>query len=611
MKSKFQVDFAGSSYPALYINSRSQAEAVIDRMLESGGLIVADCETAALPQYQHIPDAALSPHLAKPRLFQMFTGKACVVLDLYKTGELPKLGVLFNTRPSVFHNLMFDYKMLKKWHGVNHPDMHCTAIMARCCLQAMYPNRRSASLRDVAKWLFKEDVIKKGGESDWSARELTYEQVHYAAKDVVILMCIYEKLSEYIDKLGLRRCYEVYRRAQLVISQMELNGIGFDIEHHKKNIVSWREKLADAREEVQRITGIGVITDTKIGDWLKANLPEDIIEIWPRTDKNPDRLSVSADSLVNFSHLEIVKPFSEFQKMKKLCTSFGMSLIDQVNPATKRIHSSYTICGARTGRVSCSSPNFQQSPRDKNFRKSFVAAPGKTLIVADYSQLEVRVIAEYAQEERMLQAYEKGLDIYRFTAAHLSGKPYKEIGEKSTERQSAKALVLGLNYGLGAKKFSHYAKKNYDVNLSQEKAYTEVKKYQALYSNLKAWQEKQVNMCIANRYTCFERLGKSNKLSEEKHYGQSMNMPIQGTASSIMYLALIYAEKKLRNTSAQFLATVHDENIIECSIDEAEYVSQVTAECMTEGYSRLMPNARTLKNLVDPGIGADWSSAKK
>lgn len=618
MIKEFKVEFAGSSYPAFYIDTREKAEKAIAKMMESSDVLAADCETAALPKYKHIREAALSPHLARPRLVQMFTGKGSVVIDLLKTGELPSLGKLFESRPSVFHNMNFDYKMLNKWHGVKYPDMHCTAIMARCCWQAMYPVRKSASLKDVAKALFKEDVIKKGGASDWGMPELTFEQVHYAAKDVVIQMRIYEKLSEWIVKLGLSRCYEVYRKAQIPMSMMELNGFNFDVEHHKINIVRWRQELADARDEVQRITGIGIITDTKVGEWLKQNLPLEVASIWPRTEKTEDeedwekvKLATNADAFVNFSHLELVKPFSRYQKMKKLCTSFGMNLVETVNPETKRIHAGYTICGARTGRGSCSNPNFQQSPRDKEFRKSFIASKGYELVVADYSQVEVRCIAEYAGEEKMIEAYEKGLDIYKFTAAHLSGKPYDKIGDESDERQSAKALVLGLNYGLGPRKFSHYAKKQYKVNITPEQAFIEVVKYRELYPSLYAWQLRQVELCVSRRYTCFEALGKSNKLSEEKHYGASMNHPIQGTCASIMYIALIWSERALRNCSARFLATVHDEIIIECLPKDVDFVKKTLTDTMISAYNKLMPSGRTLNKLVDPNSGINWCLAKE
>lgn len=616
MIKEFKVSFAGSEYPCFYIDTKERAEAALNKMMESKEVFAADIETARLPQFAHIPEAALSPHTGEPRLLQFFTGKAAVVIDLYKTGFLPSLKKLFESRPWVAHGTRFDYAMLNKWYGVKYPDMHCTAIMARCCWQAMYPTFKSAKLGDVAKAIFKEDVIKKAGASDWSIPELTFEQIHYAAKDAIVLYRIYETLKGWIEKLGLSRCYNVYRKAQIPIAMMEINGLNFDVEHHKTNIVRWRQELADARDEIERITGIKIVTDAKLSDWLKANLPREVTELWPRTESTKDnaewediQLSTSADSFVNFSHLEIVKPFSRFQKMKKLCTSFGMNLIEAVNPQTKRLHPGYTICGARTGRLSCSNPNFQQSSRDKEFRKGFIPTAGYEMVVADYSQIEVRIIAEYSKEEKMLVAFEKGIDIYVYTIAGLLGRNISSITDD--QRQQGKALVLGRSYGLGRLKQAHYVKKNYGVTFTPDQNDAFFYGYRDLYPNIYAWQMQQVDNCVARRYTCFEALGKSNKLSEERHFGQSMNQPIQGTAASAMYLALIYSEEALRGTSARFLATVHDEIILECLPHDTANVKEILTREMIRAYHELLPSGRTLKNLVDPCSGPNWAWAKK
>lgn len=608
MKKQFNIDFAGSTYPAFYIDNREDAIKVLNRLMESKELLIADCETAALPEWKDYPEAALSPLLARPRLIQLFTGKAAVVLDLFKTGfDLP-IKQLFEHRPSVFHNMNFDYKMLHKWYDVQYPDMHCTAIMARCCWQAMYPGFKSASLADVAHALFGEQVIKKAGASDWSMSELTFEQIKYAANDVVILNQIHKKLSDMMAKLSLMKCYNIYRKAQIVISKMELNGFSFDKETHKHNIVKWRQDMADARDEITRLTGIQTITDTKIGEWLKQNLDPIALSLWPRTEKNEDRLAVNADAFVNFSHIEVVKPFSQFQKFKKLCTSFGTNLFEHINPVSKKIHTSYFICGARTGRTSCSNPNLANQPRDKDMRRVYTASPGKVIIAADYGQIEVRMIAELSQEEKMLQAFENGIDIYKYTIAGILNKDVNQITKE--ERQSGKMIVLGRSYALGRVKQAHYAKKNYGITLSEDENNKLFYGYRDLYPSLFKWQMEQADRCMSNRYTCFEVLGKANKLSEDKYFGASMNMPVQGGCASVNYIALIKADKALNNTSTKFLATVYDEIVVECDEEEAEYVKEVLTKCMTDAYKMLVPAARTLKNLVDPSHGNNWAEAK-
>lgn len=932
----FTVDFAGSEYPCFFISDKATANSLIAKLKAKPGIIAADTETAALPQYKHIAMAALYPQLANIRLLQLFTGTGAAVIDLHATGPID-LKSLFETRPSVFHNMTFDYKMLRQHYNVVEADMHCTCIMARCVFHAIYPDKKSASLKDVAATLFGHELNKKAGSSDWSIPELTFEQVKYAALDAIVQMKIYEKLNDYIDKLKLRNVYNLYRKAQIAICEMELNGVSFDKKQHMENVVKWRNEQLDSLDEVLELTGLDEITDAKLGKWLEKKLDQDTLQLWPRTETG--KLKTDAHTFVDFSHLEIVKPFSRYQKLKKLTTAFGTKLIDMCNPATGKLHPTYTVAGAKTGRLSCSNPNLQQSPRGDEMRSVFVASPGYEMVVADYSQVEVRCIAEFSNDANMLTAYQEGLDIYAYTASRLNGKPLEEVTKP--ERQAAKACfsgdtevltrqgwvrldqyndqevaqyslpcgvdynqvrgrtcrfsfgravpeftgvggeisfvqplgyiekpgiiteykdrrnslaitddhqiiyvnnynevfkkpwkdcgdirhfinagwlksspiicdqttrliaaiiadghfetdtvvrfgfskrrkyrrlveiilpgmaefthsrsgsaykvrvklhpglativhkyvskskvlswsaltdfprevfleeaqywdghvnkrgnyisfstvvrqtvevmqamahcsgmlfnfkeshskndkhrnlfsaiyavhnhqplsrphlkkgptyettvyclevpsgalvirhnnkvsiqgncVLGLNYGLGASKFSHYAKKGYGVDISDDASATIIKAYRDLYSDLRQWQLSQVDLCAANKYTSYTVLGKSRKMTEDDHYGASMNHPVQGSCAEIMLLALVYIRQMIKGTSARLLATVHDEVMLECKPEDTEKVKALVKEAMEKAYLKILPSGRTIKGLVDPSSGANWAEAK-
>lgn len=605
MQREFNVEFGGTTYPCFFIRSKKEAEAVIRQLNRKDTILAADTETAAAAEWKHVEGAALSPFLAKPRLLQMFTGTGAVVIDLFATGPID-LKSIFEHRPSVFHNMTFDYKMLRHHFNVVNPDMHCTCIMARCVFHAIYPDNRSASLKDVTVALFGEELNKKAGASDWSIPELTFEQVRYAALDAIVQMRIYEKLTQYIDKLHLRRVYDLYRKAQIAICEMELNGIGFDRDQHIKNVVAWREQLVDARDEVLKLTGLSTITDTKLGTWLEGSLPKEVLEVWPKTETG--KFQTDANTFADFSHLDIVKPFSRYQKLKKLTTAFGMNLLAMLNPATGRLHPGYRVAGAKTGRLSCTEPNVQQMPRSKEMRACFIPSPGYTMVVADYSQVEVRCIAEMSNDPQMLKAFGEGLDIYSYTVAGIRGKSIKDVTKP--ERQSGKALVLGLNYGLGAKKFGHYAKKNYGVEMSQLEASDLVLAYRDLYSGLREWQLKQVDECVARRYTAFSVMGKSRKMTEDDYYGACMNHPIQGSCAEIMLLALVKVRDGVRGTSARLLASVHDEIVLECKPEDAEKVCAIMKMCMLEAYLAILPSGRTTKGLIDPTVGKNWAEAK-
>lgn len=614
MQKQFTVEFAGTSYPAFFITERAEAEEVIRHLANKPGVLAADTETAGLPGWKHVPTAALSPHLGHPRLLQLFTGTGALVIDLFATGKID-LKTLFNARPSVFHNMTFDYKMLQKHYDIGDTvDMHCTCIMARCIFHAIYPDKRSASLKDVAHALFGDLISKQAATTDWSTPELTFEQVKYAALDAVVQMRIYEKLSAMIDTLGLRRVYELYRKAQIVLCEMELHGITIDQEKHKINIVSWREQLMDAFQEVRTVTGLDNITDSKLAGWLQETLPPEVLDIWPRTEVTKDgrggKLQTDSNTFVDFSFLDIVKPFSRYQKLKKLTTSFGVNLFNAINPATGKLHPNYTVAGAKTGRLSCSGPNIQQQPRSADMRSIYIPSPGKIMVVSDYSQIEVRNIAEFSNDEMMLKAYREGLDIYTFTAAHLTGTKYEDIGKKSPERQKAKALVLGLNYGLGAKKFSHYAKKGYDVTISPEESNALVKSYRQLYSGLRDWQQQQVSICPAKHYTAFSVLGKSRKMTEDDYYCACLNHPVQASSAEIMLTALVKTHAILKGTSAKLLMTVHDEIVLECAPADLEEVNSKLTTSMLEAYLEILPSGRTTRGLIEPTSGVNWAEAK-
>lgn len=613
LPSQFSVDFAGKTYPCFFIQDRQTAEKLLAQLESKEGIIAADTETAALPKYKHINMAALSPFTSDIRLLQVFTGTGAAVIDLHKTGKI-NLKRVFEKRPSVFHNMTFDYKFLRQHYDVVDPDMHCTCIMARCVFHAIYPDNKSASLKDVAITLFGEEISKKAGASDWSIPELTFEQVRYAALDAVVQMAIYNKLNDYIDKLQLRKVYDLYRKAQITICEMELNGLTIDSKKHMENVVRWRQEQLDALEDVLEMTGLTNLTDAKLGKWLELQLDASTLAVWPRTETG--KLQTDSNTFVDFSHLDIVKPFSKYQKLKKLTTAFGTKLLNNINEATGKIHPTYRVAGAKTGRLSCTEPNIQQMPRDKSIRSIFIPSPGYELVVADYSQVEVRCIAEMSNDPMMLKAYEEGLDMYSYTASYLTGLDYEVIntknekGEKHPARQQAKALVLGLNYGLGAKKFAHYAKKGYDVQISQDESKDLVDRYRELYSGLREWQMRQVDLCQARKYTAFSVMGKSRKMTEDDFYGACMNHPIQGSCAEIMLLALVKVRMYLRGTSGRILASVHDEVIVECLPSDTEKVKKLLQKAMEEAYIEILPSGRTCRNLVEPSSGPNWAEAK-
>lgn len=607
MKEKsFNVTFLGKTYPAHYVKTNESAAYVINKLLEKDVLFAIDTETKPKKGYGHMKEAGLSPHLGEIRLIQVFDGTNIIIFDMVSIDSEMFLDFLESKR-FIAHNALFDLQFFKAL-GVRTMNIGCTLICSRLLFHAIYPTDMglSGSLSNMVKTLLGVDLKKAMQASDWSDPELTFEQVEYAALDPLAVTLIAEKLAGGIQKYKLGRIYTIMKEAQHPIAAMQMNGIGFDAEAHVKVIPTWVDKLVKAKKEVMKLTGLTKLTATTLGVWLEENLPEDVLNIWPRTDKG--RLSTDAHTLSDFAWLDIVKPFSEYQKQEKLTSTYGSNLLHRVNPATKRLHASYNLCGARTGRLSSSHPNLQNIPaRDKEFKKRFIPRDGYIFICADYNQIELRVAAELSKDEMMLKAYREGIDLHRLTASKVSGKPLADVTDE--ERQMAKAVNFGLLFGLGVKKFAHYANKSYGVTVSDAEAERAVNTFRETYPQYREWQLAQANNAAVT-FKTVTPCGKLRRLPEDNTFGNSMNHPVQGGAAEVMLVALTKLHKELPDDT-YLVNCVHDEILVEVPDDKHSlvYAAVLVQSCMTTAFLDIFPNGVT-KGIVKLGKGHSWAEAK-
>jgi len=604
----FKVRFLDKDITSIYILEDSTADACIKTLMEFNGTLAIDTETMPLPQYRDYPKAGLSPHLATIRLIQIYDGKQSYVFDLMFIKRRKKLIKLLETKKFLAHNAVFDYKFLRKL-GAKHIELGCTRIIYKLISHAVYPTDAglSASLEALCSTILKSPIYKDAQTSDWGEPNLTFEQVEYSAVDPIAVWELGKRFKNGINKFNLWKIYKLTKEAQYPICEMQLNGVGLDVDKHTANIHAWRDKLYASKKILMEHLGTTRITDTKIREWLGANLDPYTLSFWPVTETS-GQLSVSASTFSDYEHLEIVKPLTIFKKFQTLCNTFGDQLINCVNPETGRIHSDFNICGARTGRLSSSKPNLQNFPRSTIYRQVFIPAKGKILVLADFSQIEVRVAGEYSQDKVLLDAYRNGSDIYSITAAHLSGKHISEVQSGSPERQNAKALVLGLMYGLGANSFCSYAKKGYGVEVSQEKASKDIKEFRKLYHSLRSWQLDQTAMCQESLIAT-TKYGKIRCLAADNWYGSSLNTPIQGTASEINLQSMVNCYHKIKGTDIKMFNNIHDEIVLECSKDLKNDAIKVLKDSMTDAYLQCFPDG-VVNNLVQPSWGYNWGEAK-
>lgn len=599
----YKTFFKGKVIPLTYVTETLEAEYILSRLSEKTSSVTAiDTETAALPNYRGTSEAALSPQLSKVRLLQIYTGEEAFVFDIEKIGNPGIFTSYLEEGHFIGHASVFDLQYFYKQFGITKCNIGCTYLLSKLLIHATSVTDKglSASLRNLVNVVFEEEILKEMQTSDWSEPELTFEQVEYAALDAISTYYLAERLAPKLEKFGLTRVYQLYKDAQHAIAKMQLSGLTLNVPAHGELVTHWTQALYKARCELHDLTGLSYITPTTLAGYLERHLPRDTLESWPHTETG--KLSTDANTFADFDFLDIVKPFSKFQKLEKLCTSFGTNLIEQVNPETGRLHAHYNLAGARTGRLSCSGPNLQQLPRDPAVRGNFIPQEGKVFVCADYSQIELRVAAELSRDSVMLKAYEEGVDLHKLTASLISHKELNEVTKE--DRQKAKAFNFGLLYGLGAKKFSHYAKKSYGANVSPQEAEQGVRAFRETYSGYREWQLQQSNNAVQTGY-CTTPCGKRRCLDKDNSYGASMNTPVQGGAAECMLYGLIGMSKLGLNV----VACVHDEVLVECKSEEASFVAGQVTGCMEGGFLNVFPSG-CIKKLVEAKVGRNWAEAK-
>ena len=595
--SKEILDSAG--FAVRYIYEPVLVEGALKDLMKAD-MLGLDIETAKLIKYSDQKTAGLAPHLSRIRLVQMCNDKTVYVFDLDSI-ELQSLAPVFK-HPMVAHNSVFETKHLTL-AGLEFENINCTMLMANA-LDGSLPK-----LVDLAKAWLEWEIPKQLQTSDWSVKDLSSEQVAYAALDAVAAFRLYGLLYEELNNNNVFVVYDLMRRAIKSIVQLELNGIHFNQEAHKKLITGWEAEKRVVEEDVRQLFGpdLNPASSSQLSSWLKENLDEETLKKWPRTKTG--RLGTGADALNNFPDQPLIKPLRKYKEVSKLLSTYGTKYATHVNPETGRIHANFILGKARTGRMSCTLPNLQNMPRGKDFRSLFCAPPGKVLLVADYSQIELRVAAIVSQDDIMLEAYENGLDLHKKTASEISGVPFDEV--TGDQRRAAKPINFGLLYGQGAPGLVRQAKVDYGVYMSVQEARKAKSAFFRTYKMLRRWQKKTARLSKReNRIiTPGGRVRDFRKEKKGYRYTKALNTPIQGGAAEVLMAALAVLQNHLKDIDAKLVNTIHDEIVLEVASEHSDKAAIALEAAMTEGMLTIFPTA-CVKNLVDVNTGPNWAEAK-
>ncbi len=391
-----------------------------------------------------------------------------------------------------------------------------------------------------------------------------------------------------------------------VLASME--NAGFEVD--KKKIVEYGKSLQKDADRLQQS-----IYD-RVGYEFNINSPKQLGTALfeklglPAKKKTKSGYSTNADVLEELKNYDpVINEILEYRTVTKLKSTYCDGLTKVIG-VDGRIHSSFNQTETRTGRISSTEPNLQNIPvrteRGKEFRRFFNAKDGYVLVDADYSQIELRVLAHAANDRNMIDAFQHNLDIHTSTAAKVFNIPNDFVTPELRSR--AKAVNFGIVYGIGAFSLSK------DINVSVKEAKQYINDYLALYSGIDNYMKTVVEQAKANGYvtTMFGRRRYLPELTSSNHnlraFGErvAMNMPIQGTAADIIKIAMIrvYNRLKKENMKARLILQVHDELIVEAPENEAEKAAQLLSEEMQNAVQLSLPLT------ADAGIGKTWYDAK-
>jgi DNA polymerase I len=403
------------------------------------------------------------------------------------------------------------------------------------------------------------------------------------------------------------------------VARLELAGLPFDAEVHRTTARGWEEQLEIAQTKAKELTGINNLNSShQIADWLAQMLPIDVRKKWPRTAGR--KLSTEGKVLRRHSELHPgLQAIADYSKLKVLVASFGLPLLQHVNPVTTRLHTNLQIAQAKSGRFSSKNPNLQNLPRGELVRSAVRAPAGTKLIVADYSQIELRVMAEEAPDRRMRDANARGLDLHAITAARMLGIPPEQFDNKNPKhaeaRQKAKGVNFGIIYGCGASGLVAFARDTYNVAMSEAEARKVINTWLRTYPGVANWRNRNAARSKSSG-TVRTSAGRIYRFAWEPNgrfnYNLALNLPIQGGAAEVAQIAIAKIDALLTKhlgERARLVGQVHDEFILIAQEPVAEHAKALLVEAMIEAFTKLFPDA-PVRNLVDAKIASSWAEAK-
>ena len=457
-----------------------------------------------------------------------------------------------------------------------------------------------------------EDLIGKKGKNQKSMREVPLEEIkEYAAEDVDITYQLKQNFSPILDKAETKKLFDEIEIPLIpVLAAMELEGINLDVPFLKEMSVEMAKESSTLEQKIYETAGekFNLASPKQLGDVLF-----DKMKIGgTKQKKTKTGQYATGEEVLSYlaNEHQIVKDILEWRQMVKLQSTYIDALPNQVDKKTGRVHTDYMQTVAATGRLSSNNPNLQNIPirseKGRLIRKAFIARDENyTIVSADYSQIELRIIAALSGEENMIKAFQNNEDIHKSTAAKVFNVPLEEVTKE--QRSNAKTVNFGIIYGVSAFGLSN------QTSLSRKEAAELIDAYYQTYPKLKLYMQDQVDFARENGYVqtvlgrrrYLKDINSANMMVKSGAERNAVNAPIQGSAADIIKIAMINIYKKLseENWKSKMLLQVHDELVFDVHNSELEKIKPMIKHEMENAFMMDVPLD------VEIGVGENWLEA--
>ncbi len=582
----FNKRFEGKELPKMAVETKSVDTLPFEESNKEADVVTITTITQ-LEQYLNLVDDKIAFEIGDNISFAFNDNKEYVVTC---TQSLLDIGVNFDDAIEAFRHILINDKIVKVVFDVKD-KMH-------------YLSNYGLKLNKPYEDILLKSYLTNSSYSYKNVEEmLSASSLRHVASGILTLNARLDKELESKDLTSLYRDIELPLIE--VLFETENNGFTLDVSVLDALSKKYSDELKSLTEEIYQLTGetFNINSNQQLGDILFEKLG------LPHGKKTKTGYSVAAEILEELDH-PVVTLLLRYRQIKKLLSTYVDGMRNLVNKQTNKVHTIFKQCLTTTGRLSSTEPNLQNIPirtdEGREIRRMFVASKGNVLVSADYSQIELRLLAHYSEDPVLTNAYNSGEDIHALTAATIHDVDLQEVTKSM--RRSAKAVNFGIIYGISAFGLA----KNIGIRPYQAKEFVEryfntyplVKKY--MDSNVFFAEENGYIKTLAGRLRYFPELRSPNRNMREFGKRAAMNMPLQGSAADIMKIGMlkVYNALKENGCKAKIILQVHDELVIDCPTEEVELVKQLLVENMQNAVKLNVPLIAEAKQ------GNDWFSVE-